>query len=147
MQKLCCVRTRQHSLPVWIISSQVHHHISTNSQPFLVGIVSRPNDAYHLYRGAMGSSAHILKFSFQSALFSLSMAMGILFSMFRFAKSVFRVLKCEVVNFDKYPLACANSMSISSSWHPMYTDGGQLACMCMLQDACITSLYMRYHVA
>ena len=40
MQKLCCVRTRQHSLPVWIISSQVHHHISTNSQPFLVGIVS-----------------------------------------------------------------------------------------------------------
>ena len=40
MQKLCCVRTRQHSLPVWIISSQVHHRISTNSQPFLVGIVS-----------------------------------------------------------------------------------------------------------
>ena len=40
MQKLCCVRTRQHSLPVWIISSQTHHHISTNSQPFLVGIVS-----------------------------------------------------------------------------------------------------------
>ena len=40
MQKLCCVRTRQHSLPVWIISSQVHHHISTNSQPFSAGIVS-----------------------------------------------------------------------------------------------------------
>ena len=40
MQKLCCVRTRQHSLPVWIISSQVHHRISTNSQPFSVGIVS-----------------------------------------------------------------------------------------------------------
>ena len=40
MQKLCCVRTRQHSLPVWIILSQVHHRISTNSQPFLVGIVS-----------------------------------------------------------------------------------------------------------
>ena len=40
MQKLCCVCTRQHSLPVWIISSQVHHRISTNSQPFLVGIVS-----------------------------------------------------------------------------------------------------------
>ena len=28
------------SLPVWIILSQAHHHISTNSQPFLVGIVS-----------------------------------------------------------------------------------------------------------
>ena len=28
------------SLPVWIISSQAHHHISINSQPFLVGIVS-----------------------------------------------------------------------------------------------------------
>ena len=28
------------SLPVWIISSQAHHHISINSQPFSVGIVS-----------------------------------------------------------------------------------------------------------
>ena len=28
------------SLPVGIILSQAHHHISTNSQPFLVGIVS-----------------------------------------------------------------------------------------------------------
>ena len=28
------------SLSVWIISSQTHHHISINSQPFLVGIVS-----------------------------------------------------------------------------------------------------------
>ena len=42
MRKLCCVRTRQHSLPVWIISSQIHHLISTNSQPFSVGIVSQP---------------------------------------------------------------------------------------------------------
>ena len=29
------------SLPVWIILSPAYHHISTNSQPFLVGIVSR----------------------------------------------------------------------------------------------------------
>ena len=29
------------TLPVWIILSQAHHHISINSQPFLVGIVSR----------------------------------------------------------------------------------------------------------
>ena len=35
---LCTHKTT--SLPVWIISSQVHHRISTNSQPFLVGIVS-----------------------------------------------------------------------------------------------------------
>ena len=28
------------SLPVWIILSQAHHHISTNSHPFLVGIIS-----------------------------------------------------------------------------------------------------------
>ena len=28
------------SLPVWIISSKIYHHISINSQPFLVGIVS-----------------------------------------------------------------------------------------------------------
>ena len=43
MQKLCCVRTRQHPLPVWshkfVISSLTH--FSTNSRPFLVGIVSR----------------------------------------------------------------------------------------------------------
>ena len=42
MQKLCCVRTRQHPLPVWsqkfVISSLTH--FSTNSRPFLVGIVS-----------------------------------------------------------------------------------------------------------
>ena len=35
---LCTHKTT--SLPVWIISSQIHHRISTNSQPFLVGIVS-----------------------------------------------------------------------------------------------------------
>ena len=29
------------SLPVWIILSPAHHHISINSQPFLVGIVSQ----------------------------------------------------------------------------------------------------------
>ena len=42
MQKLCCVRTRQHHLPVWshkfVLSSTTH--ISINSHPFLVGIVS-----------------------------------------------------------------------------------------------------------
>ena len=42
MQKLCCVRTRQHPLPVWshkfVLSSTTH--ISTNSRPILVGIVS-----------------------------------------------------------------------------------------------------------
>ena len=45
MQKLCCVRTRQHLLPVWshkfVLSSTTH--ISTNSRPFLVGIVSLTN--------------------------------------------------------------------------------------------------------
>ena len=43
MQKLCCVRTRQRPLPVWshkfVISSLTH--FSTNSRPFLVGIVSK----------------------------------------------------------------------------------------------------------
>ena len=42
MQKLCCVHTRQHPLPVWshkfVLSSPTH--FSTNSRPFLVGIVS-----------------------------------------------------------------------------------------------------------
>ena len=65
-------------------------------------------------------SDHILKFSFETAVFSLSMAMRILFSMFWFAIFVFRVLKCEAVNFDKYSLACANGMSISISWHATY---------------------------
>ena len=39
---MCCVRTRQHPLPVWshkfVLSSTTH--ISANSHPFLVGIVS-----------------------------------------------------------------------------------------------------------
>ena len=81
----------------------------------------RPNDAYRLYRGATDYSAHILKFSLQLALFLLSMAMRILFSTFWFAKIIFRVLKCEVVNLDKYRLACVNGMPISISWHTMYT--------------------------
>ena len=92
-----------------------------NKLIFVVSHPYRPNDVYHLYRGAMGSSAHILKFSFQLALFSLSMTMRILFSMFRFAKSVFRVPKCEVVSFHKYHLTCANGMSISNSWCTLYT--------------------------
>ena len=33
------------SLPVWIILSRAYHHISINSQPFLVGIVSAPKVA------------------------------------------------------------------------------------------------------
>ena len=45
MQKLCCVHTRQHPLPVWshkfVLSSLTH--FSTNSRPFLMGIVSRTN--------------------------------------------------------------------------------------------------------
>ena len=33
------------SLPVWFILSPAHHHISINSQPFLVGIVSTPSES------------------------------------------------------------------------------------------------------
>ena len=40
------------TLPVWIISSQAHHHISINSQPFLVGIVS------HDFRCTRGFAPH-----------------------------------------------------------------------------------------
>ena len=80
----------------------------------------QPNDAFCLYRGAIGSSAHILKFSLQSVLFLLSMTTGILFSTFQFAKSIFRVLRCEAVNYDKYHSACANGTSISDSWCTMY---------------------------
>ena len=80
----------------------------------------RPIDAYCLYRDAMGSSAHILKFSLQSASFSLCMAVKLLFSMFWFAIFIFRVLKCEAVIFNKYHLACMNSTSISSFWCAMY---------------------------
>ena len=81
----------------------------------------RPIEAYHLYRGAMGSSAHILKLSLQLALFSLCMAMRILFSMFWFAILIFRVPKCGAVNFDKYHSAGADGMSISNFWHATYT--------------------------
>ena len=41
MQKLCCVRTIQQPLPVWIIVTSLPTHISINSHPFLVGIVSK----------------------------------------------------------------------------------------------------------
>ena len=50
MQKLCCVRTRQHHLAVWshkfVLSSLTH--FSTNSHPFLVGIVSPPPDRLYV---------------------------------------------------------------------------------------------------
>ena len=36
----CCVRTIQQPLPVWIIVTSLPTHISINSHPFLVGIVS-----------------------------------------------------------------------------------------------------------
>ena len=86
-----------------------------------ISLSYRPIDAYCLYRGAMGSSAHILKFSLQLAEFSLCMAMRILFSMFWFAIFIFRVLKCEAVSFVKYCSAGAHGMSISNFWHAMYT--------------------------
>ena len=73
-------------------------------------------DAYCLYRGATGSSAHILRFSLQLASFSLCMTMRILFSMFWFAIFIFGVLKCEAVNFDKYHSAGTHGMSISNFW-------------------------------
>ena len=44
MQKLCCVRTIQQPLPVWIIVTSLPTHISINSHPFLVGIVSTIDD-------------------------------------------------------------------------------------------------------
>ena len=40
MQKLCCVRTRQQYSASWDYFITAYHHISINSQPFLVGIVS-----------------------------------------------------------------------------------------------------------
>ena len=85
-----------------------------------ISLSLQPIDAYRLYRGATGSSAHILRFSLQSASFSLSKAMRILFSMFQFAIFVFRVLKSEAVNFDKYHSAGMQSMSLSSFWHAMF---------------------------
>ena len=77
--------------------------------------------AYCLYRCAIGSSAHILKFSLQLAMFSLCMVMRILFGTFWFAIFVFRVLKCEAVSFVKYHLAGVHGMSISNFWHATYT--------------------------
>ena len=47
------------SLPVWIISSQAHHHISINSQPFLVGIVSSTSVS-SASRSSMSRSARVV---------------------------------------------------------------------------------------
>ena len=44
------------SLPVWIILSPAHHHIYTNSQPFLVGIVSRNMNSAEEERVDSGNS-------------------------------------------------------------------------------------------
>ena len=55
---LCTHKTT--SLPVWIISSQVHHRISTNSQPFLVGIVSRLDEINMLLNLLPGSNVNRL---------------------------------------------------------------------------------------
>ena len=49
----------------------------------------------------------------------------------------------KLVNFDKYRLACMNGMSISNSWHAMYTQGSWLACMCMPHDVHKMSLHMQ----
>ena len=42
-------------------------------------------------------------------------------NMFWFAILIFRVPKCDAVNFDKYHLAGTNGMSISNFWCTMYT--------------------------
>ena len=97
---------------------------------------NRPNEPYHLYRGAMDSSDHILKFSFETAVFLLSMAMRILFSTFWFAIFVYRVLKCEAVIFDKYSLACVNGTSISNFWPTRIIRAGSLpVCVCRTMRA------------
>ena len=40
MQKLCCVRTIQQPLRVWIIVTSLPTHISIKSHPYLAGIAS-----------------------------------------------------------------------------------------------------------
>ena len=46
-------------LPVWIILSQAHHHISTNSQPFLVGIVSSISEHRNAYVSMQACTEHV----------------------------------------------------------------------------------------
>ena len=50
MQKLCCVCTIQQPLPVWIIVTSLPTHISINSHPFPVGIVSDLDQALQVYQ-------------------------------------------------------------------------------------------------
>ena len=80
----------------------------------------RPNEAYQLYRGGTDSPQQFLRFSFETAVFSLNMAMRIVSSTFWFAIFVFRALKCEAVNFVIYSSACANGTSISNFWRATY---------------------------
>ena len=78
MQKLCCVCTRQHPLPVWshkfVISSLTH--FSINSHPFLVGIVSEQviQDTYKVtsrFGGTIPHSDYLRNTSSQETLFSI----------------------------------------------------------------------------
>ena len=87
---------------------------------FAVTPPKRPNEVYQLYRGGTGSSDQFLRFSFETTVFSLSMAKRILSRTFWFAIFVFRTLKCEAVNFDRYSSACANDMSISNFWRGIF---------------------------
>ena len=90
--------------------------------------ISLSLQAYCLYRGATGSSAHILKFSLQLALFSLCMAMRILFSIFWLAICIFKTLKCQAAIFNRCCLAGVNGQIISL-WHAIKS-WGQPACLC-----------------
>ena len=101
-----------------------------------ISLSYRPIDAYCLYRGDIGSSTHILRFSLQSALFLSCMAMRILFSTFWFAILVFSVLKCEAVNFYKYSSAGMHGMSISNFWHTTFIYG-QPACLHVHAMQCV----------
>ena len=77
--------------------------------------------AYSCLPLAQAANRFLMKFSLQSALFSLCMAMRILFITFLFAYSAFKLLKCEVVNFRRSHLTHVNGRCLTIFQHVLIT--------------------------
>ena len=116
MQKLCCVRTRQHPLPVWshkfVISSLTH--FSTNSHPFSVGIVSLPLEEVVIWVANSSQTrwAFILSRCFLTMVLPMSLSRHLLKTLYK--KSFFNLTSSRL---SASPLGLKVGWKISSqSW-------------------------------
>ena len=96
MQKLCCVRTIQQPLPVWIIVTSLPTHISINSHPFPMGIVSDP-PPFH------GFFSHVWDFIIISTIIFNNHVQATLqgkLDMIQFMQGILTI--CLLIQFDQF---------------------------------------------